>query len=414
MKKTSTLTGILFQREFLSVFIVIVNVLSWYFPLYLFLESALGESPNGSILLLLAFGGQFAAAIGFGILGTALVKKFPSTNAFLSFWMFVGIISSALMVTLETLNMTNFLLVTFLLGFSLGLGLPSSFEYFGNQSTVENRGLLAGFTLFASMLLTVLIGSLLSFTTFFVGALILAAWRGIGLVLFLLVRPKHDFRKENLTEVSYRTVLLDRSFLLYLLPWAMFCLINFIELPVESNLFKEDFAAFVQIAEFGIGGFVALLSGWFADSVGRKRIIIVGFIMLGIGYAVLGLFHLFTASWYLYIVINGIAWGIFLPMFYLVVWSELAGNRIKGKYYLIGLVPFLIASYAQILITPFAKGIEFSGAFSLASFFLFIAVLPLLYAPETMPQKQIELKRLRKFADEAKRAKEKYERKMKS
>ena len=86
-------------------------------------------------------------------------------------------------------------------------------------------------------------------------------------------------------------------------------------------------------------------------------------------------------------------------------------NRIKGKYYLIGLVPFLIASYAQIIITPFAELIEFSGAFSLASFFLFIAVLPLLYAPETMPQKHIELKRLRKFADDAKKAKEKYERK---
>ena len=326
MGKTSTLTSTLFQREFLSVFIVVVNVLSWYFPLYIFFESALGEFQNGLTLLLLAFGVQFAAAIGFGILGTALAKRFPSTNAFLSFWMFVGIISSAFMVTLETFNMANILLVSFLLGLALGLGLPSSFEYFGDQSTVENRGLLAGIIFLASMLFTFLIGLLLSFSTLFVGALILAAWRGIGLFLFLLARPKHDNRKENLTEVSYRAVLLDRSFLLYLLPWAMFCLINFIELPVENNLFGEDFAAFVPIAEFGIGGLVALLGGWFADSVGRKRIIIVGFIMLGIGYAVLGLFHWFTPSWYLYIIINGIAWGIFLPMFYLVVWSELAGT----------------------------------------------------------------------------------------
>jgi MFS family permease len=413
MGKTSTLKSALFQREFISVFIVVVNILSWYFPLYLFLESALGEFQNGPTLLLLAFGVQFAAAIGFGILGTALAKRFPSTNAFLSFWMFVGIIASAFMVTLETFNVTHILLVSFLLGFALGLGLPSSFEYFGDHSTVENRGLLAGITFLASMLFTFLIGLLLSFSTLFVGALILAAWRGIGLFLFLLARPKHDNRKENLTEVSYRAVLLDRSFLLYLIPWAMFCLINFIELPVENNLFGEDFAAFVPIAEFGIGGFVALLGGWFADSVGRKRIIIVGFIMLGIGYAVLGLFHGFTPSWYLYIIINGIAWGIFLPMFYLVIWSELAGNRIKGKYYLIGLVPFLIASYAQIIITPFAEGIEFSGAFSLASFFLFIAVLPLLYAPETLPEKKMELRRLRSFAEEAKKAKEKYESKMK-
>ena len=96
-------------------------------------------------------------------------------------------------------------------------------------------------------------------------------------------------------------------------------------------------------------------------------------------------------------------------MFYLVIWSELAGKRTKEKYYLFGVLPFLIASYIQVLFTPFAKEVPFSAAFSLASFFLFIAVLPLLYAPETMPEKKIELKRLRKFADEAKKAREKYE-----
>ncbi|MDH5690775.1 MAG: MFS transporter, partial [Candidatus Bathyarchaeota archaeon] len=305
------------------------------------------------------------------------------------------------------------LLVSFLLGISLGLGFPSCLAYFGDYSIEENRGRLAGITFFASSLCILFIGLLLSFSTLVVGALILAAWRGIGFLSFLLARSKQNYRKEKMIEVPYRAVLRDRPFLLYLLPWAMFCLINFLEIPVEINLFGEDFAEFMPIAEFGIGGFVALIGGWFADSVGRKRIIIVGFIMLGIGYAVLGLFHWFTPSWYLYIIVDGIAWGIFLPMFFLVIWSELAGNRVKGKYYLIGLVPFLIASYAQIFFAPYAKGIEVSAAFSLASFFLFIAVLPLLYAPETMPEKKMELKRLRKFADDAKKAKEKYERKMK-
>jgi hypothetical protein len=47
----------------------------------------------------------------------------------------------------------------------------------------------------------------------------------------------------------------------------------------------------------------------------------------------------------------------------------------------------------------------------LASFFLFVAVLPLIYAPETLPEKKMELRRLRSFAEEARKAKEKYERK---
>jgi MFS family permease len=309
--------------------------------------------------------------------------------------------------------MVYILLFSSLLGASLGLGFPSCLAYFGDHSTVENRGWLAGITFLASCLCMFFIGFILNFSTLVAGALILAAWRGIGLLVFLLVRPKEDHCKENLVEVSYRSVLFDRSLLLYLVPWTMFCLINFIEYPVLNLFFGKDFASLLTITEFGIGGFVALIGGWFADSVGRKRVVIFGFIMLGIGYAALGLFPpSFILSWYLYVIVDGIAWGIFSLMFYLVIWSELAGNRTKEKYYLLGVLPFLIASYIQILFTPYAKHIEISAAFSLASFFLFIAVLPLLYAPETMPQKKIELKRLRSFAEDAKKAREKYERKM--
>ncbi|MDH5780884.1 MAG: hypothetical protein OEZ29_09865, partial [Candidatus Bathyarchaeota archaeon] len=352
---------------------------------------------------------------GSAIVGTVLVKRFPSRDEFLSVWMFIGIIASASMVMLETFNMACILVVPFLLGISLGLGFPSCLAYFGDYSAEENRGRLAGITFFASCLCMFFIGLLLSFSTLVVGALILAAWRGIGLFLFRLTRSKQDYGKENVIEVSYRSVLLDRSFLLYLVPWIMFCLINFLERPVvtirASAFFGEDFASFVSIAEFGIGGFVALIGGWFADSVGRKRVVIFGFIMLGIGYAVLGLFPSIILSWYLYIILDGVSWGIFSLMFYMVIWSELAGNRIKDKYYLVGVLPFLISSYIQMLFTPYAKLIDISAAFSLASLFLFLAVFPILLAPETLPEKKIELKRLRRYMEKAKKVKEKHEEK---
>jgi len=411
MGKKTAITSALFQREFFSVLIVVVNAFSWYFPLYLLFQSVLENFQMDYTLLLTAFGVQFAAAIGSAIIGTTLVKKFSSRDTFLAVWMLIGIIASTLMVTLETFNMTYILLVSFLSGFSLGLGFPSCLAYFGDHTTIENRGLLAGITFFASGLCILFIGLIVSFSTLVAGALILAAWRGIGLLLFLLARSKQDYRKEKPIEAPYRAVLFDRSFLLYFVPWTMFCVVNFLGVPIEINLFGEDLGSLMPIAEYGIGGFIALIGGWFADTVGRKRIIIIGFIMLGIGFAMLGLFPGDALFWYLYIIVDGVAWGIFSLMFYLVIWSELAGKRTKEKYYLLGVLPFLIASYIQILFTPFAKGVPVSAAFSLASFFLFIAVLPLLYAPETMPQKQIELKRLKKFADDAKKAKEKYERK---
>jgi MFS family permease len=411
MERNAKVASALFQKDFFSVLIVVVFAFSWYFPLYLRFQKVVEHFQLDYTLLFAAFGIQFAAAILFAILGTTLVKRVKDRNTFLIGWMIVGVIASLSLILLEIANTQYILFVSFFVGSSLGVGFPSCLAYFGDHSTVENRGRLAGITFLASGLCILLVGLIVNFQSLISSALILAAWRATGLLLFIIVRPKQDFRKDA-TDVSYRTVFFDRDFLLYFVPWLMFCLVNFLEAPIVDISLGEDFTSFIPIAEYGIGAFVALIGGWFADSVGRKRVVMLGFIMLGIGYAVLGIFTDYVIAWYLYVLVDGVAWGIFSLMFYLVIWSELAGNRIKEKYCLIGLFPFLISSYMQILFTPYAGNIEISAAFSFASFFLFIAVLPLLYAPETMPEKKIELKRLKSFAEEAQKAKEKYDRKI--
>jgi len=60
------------------------------------------------------------------------------------------------------------------------------------------------------------------------------------------------------------------------------------------------------------------------------------------------------------------------------------------------------------LIKPFVGEIETVTAFSLASFFLFLAVLPLMYAPETLSEKKIREMELRSYTERAKKIKEKY------
>jgi F0F1-type ATP synthase membrane subunit b/b' len=46
--------------------------------------------------------------------------------------------------------------------------------------------------------------------------------------------------------------------------------------------------------------------------------------------------------------------------------------------------------------------------FSLAAFFLFLAVVPLMYAPETLPEKKVRERELRDYLEKAKKTKEKY------
>jgi len=408
MFKTPLVYYNVLKKDFLAVLVVVVNTFSWYIPLYVLFENMLLESQVEFSIQIMTLGVHYVGAIGFAFVGATLVKR-TKRNTLLSLWMLLGVIASATFVVLDINNVAYLLSVSFFLGVSVGVGLPFGLAYFGDNTCEENRGRLGGITFFVSGVSILLIGLLSSGSAFTTVALIFSVWRGLGLILFLLVRPKQEPEK-NKIEVSYRRAMIDKSFVLYLVPWIMFCLVNFLEHPIITNSFGAEFAVYMSIAEFGIGGFSALVGGWFADSVGRKRVIIFGFITLGIGFAILGLFSNILLLRYLYIVLDGIAWGgIFILMFYLVIWADLARNRSKEKYYLVGVLPFIVSGYIQVLFTPYAQSIPISVAFSLASFFLFLAVLPLLYAPETLSEKEIEKKRLQKYLEDVEKVKKKYE-----
>jgi hypothetical protein len=130
--------------------------------------------------------------------------------------------------------------------------------------------------------------------------------------------------------------------------------------------------------------------------------------MLGIGYAFLGLFPGNMISWYFYVVVDGVSLGVFALAFFIVIWGELAGDKNKEKYYLLGGMPYLVLSYLGIIVRPYVELMPVSSAFSLAALFLFLAVLPLMYAPETLSEKKMKDRELKKYIEKARKAKEKY------
>jgi len=410
MDRKSFLSNVLFQKEFLTAFILIVNAFSWYFPLYALFANTVNSLPLEYTFLLVIFGVHYVAVIGFAIIGIMVVNKLVSRSALLSLWMLIGIIASVLMITLEGGNRVNLFLAASVLGISLGLGFPSCLAFFADYGVVEYRGRLGGLIYCIAGLGIFFFGLLTVIFTLIVSVTILALWRGIGLIFFTLLKPKREATKKEV-DVSYRTILGERSVTLYLFPWIMFGLINYLGGPIQRNLFGIDFLYIQQIVEFGVGSVVALVGGLLSDIVGRKRVVIFGYVMLGIGYAVLGLFPNILFSRYFYIAMDGVAWGIFALMFFLIIWGELAGNRVKEKYYFLGVLPFLISSYAEVVVAPYVGLIPASASFSLASFFLFLAVLPLMYAPETLPEKKMEIRRLKGYIEQAKKFTEKYTKK---
>jgi MFS family permease len=234
----------------------------------------------------------------------------------------------------------------------------------------------------------------------------ITVWRVIGLILFFFTFK--DKKVENAQKVpTYAFVLGERELVLYLLPWIMFCLVNWMEAPLLENFFGGLYGL-IGFVEVVIAGLFALVGGIIADFAGRKRVIIMGFIILGVEYAVLSLLSGMPVSWYIYTAFDGIAWGMFASVFFMTLWGDLAGDYEKEKYYVLGGLPYLLAGFLSILVKPYVGVIPLGTAFSLASFFLFLAVVPLMYAPETLPEKRIREREMKEYIDKAKKEKEKY------
>jgi len=291
------------------------------------------------------------------------------------------------------------------LGVSLGLGMPTCMSYYTDCVPVENRGRIGGITILLTGLGTFAFGVAPIDDNFLIG-IILAVWRLLSLVVFLSVKSFQTM-KSTKDFSSYKFILNQQSFILYFTPWVMFSLVNYLAVPFQLN--PQYAPSDLTLIQTGFQGIFAVLGGFFLDSVGRKRIAIAGFAMLGLGTAVLGL----TSDpliLYFNAAIDGIAWGFLLVLFILTLWGDLSYSSSSDKYYALGVLPFFASRFLELTVGPYIVDSIKSSAtlFSLTAFFLFLAVLPLVYAPETLPEKHIKERELKSYIEKAQKAKEKY------
>jgi MFS family permease len=390
-------------NKFISAFILVVNSFSWYSFMSVVFTSVVDNLQIALAETLSLFGVFYAGIAVSAITGHYLFRK--SRNSLLLLWMFLGVIASMLFNLIEIGIYSVALAVSLFQGISIGLGLPSALAYFADLTRFETRGRLGGITYGVSAIAMFVLLYSWSLLGSAVSLFVLPIWRGLGLVLFMFFMRGVKFENSQSTP-SNSSILGDRRLILYLIPWIMFCLVNWIEAPIVENIFG-DFYSFVISAEFAVSAIFALIGGIFADLVGRKRGIIAGFILLGTEYAVLSLVPEMLFSHYLYLILDGVSWGMFSVVFFMVLWGDLAENNRKEKYYVIGGLPYLLSNFLSVLVKPYIESINVSTAFSVASFFLFLAVLPLVYAPETLPEKKIKERELKNYIEKAQKEVEK-------
>jgi MFS family permease len=388
--------------------VILFNTFTWFYTIRVVINSNL-QDPNNIIFFAIF---DFTVIIS-GIIGALFAKKIKRTYI-ICFWLVLGVITSLLIAFLNVNLTENMALIAFLFGCSFGFGMPAGLAYFADCTIFENRGRSSGLLFAASNLGGFLLLVLLQENW---SAVLVASsiWRTLGLGLLFLLKPK-NIEREVEDQPSFQLILHNRTFILFFVPWLLFCLVDNLEKPYGFALAKvfgaTEFIAFDEAFEPLLGTLFAFISGFVMDIIGRKKVITYGFISLGVAFAVLSIGPTIQAFWYVTSAIDGIAWGVFYVTFVLVLWGDLSSpNTIRERYFALGSIPFFLAEFLGKVIYPFAQGVpkeNIYAAFPLASFFLFLAVLPLMYAPETLPEKKIKDRELKQYIDKAKKTKEKY------
>jgi len=384
------------KKNFAAIFILLFNTLSWYYMVW----EVLFRNYENVTLMWIGFDVLTVISMIFAVI---FLRK-SDTSKFLFCWICFGVFSSLLFMLFKDYAVYT-PLISSLLGISVGLGVPYSLSAFANLIDIKNRGLAAGIILLLTMIVIPL--TVIIMTSKFFGDstdfLLLAVWRGGGLTIFIF-KPKLETQEKKST---FKSVLQDRSFVLYCIPWLMFLFVNQFESMLLKPFFESHFGQPTPKIGPIVGALFSLIGGFFADTTGRRRVVIYGFASLGFAYAILSFSPEWLVSWYFFFLMNGAAWGIIFACFTLILWGDLSQNGDKEKYYTIGNMPFFLTDLLRLPSFPFAY-LPPTTSFSLASLFLFVAVLPLMFAPETLPEKKLRERELKKYIEKAKKIKEKY------
>lgn len=383
-----------------SIFLVF-NSFVWYIFTYIIFGEIINlRTPQFEIGLYSIYYISVATA---AISGAKIFPRFRVKS--LMVWILFGAISTSLLffITAESFLISG--LIASVFGISVGVGLPSCLSFFAGITKIENRSFVGGiiwslvgvFVLGFAFLFTILQHEML---------ILLIVWRILGVFIFKILNQ--NYKKEEVQETpSYFELLKDKRILLYLFPWIMFSIINFAEAPMIEVAIGEGYVV-LQLITWFIVGIFAIIGGYIADIVGRRRVIIAGFVMLGIEYATMSIFYEQVFAGYLFMVLDGVSWGLLFSVFFMSLWGDLGQNHIKEKYYVLGGLPYLLSNFLYVLIKPIASTNDMSTAFTIASFFLFLAILPLIYTTETLPEKKIKERELKNYLDNAQKIRDKY------
>jgi MFS family permease len=386
------------SRSFLLLFSLMLNSIIWFY-----LAVYVGFLTPTPIPFATSLSWLFHIAVLISMLIGAIIAERVDRMRFLLLWIILGVISSLFPIILPKFGKYEVALLLAFWGFAFGIGFPSCLALIPSLIRIEKRGRINGVIFCSAYFLLFLFFIAIKDLSFFSHSLVLAGWRSLALPPFLIHTDTEA--ASQLKPVSYFSILRRKTFFFYFIPWLAFCIINYFESKVLAG---EEFLGgplnvLIGAIEFTLGAFFCLLSGWLMDLRGRRGTIIIGLVMLGLGYAILSFFQLNSIVLAFYVITDSIAFGIFTVAFISVVWGDISNGERGERFYALGTTPIPAAMALSTFLSPLLESVSKSTAFSLASFFLFLSVIPIFFAPELLPEKVVKERELRKYVEEVKK-----------
>ena len=287
-------------------------------------------------------------------------------------------------------------IISFGLGASMGLGLPSSIAFVADSTKVEARARVSGIIILGTFVLAFIVIAIIEMLSLLVLEIILllALTRAISIVA---LAPGKYYGEETTGGKVHLRSGAYRDLFLYLIPWMMFCVAAGLAwnlLPAEIDTSVGTMVRYLFIAVFGF------VSGIAADRFGRKKPIIFGLIVLGVSFAMLGFLGMTHTIINIYLAISGIAWGSFFVVFQTIP-GDLSVIGLREKFYGMGyILPISILFGLSAVPVPkiFPLGSE-SSLSQIMSFILFLSIIPILFAKETLPEPKVRERRLKEHME---------------
>ncbi len=403
-----TKDSILSLRQLVVVTFLISGTLAWFFLIQTDIDQIFFSLAKDQIWADISKDLFFGVGVFSAIVGSLLTKKI-NRNKLLTAWITLGIIATITLVFSQGILLC--VISSILLGLSLGLGLPSSLAFLADSMSIEKRGRVAGITIlvtFVMAFLTMAVVTILELEL--LPQLILFTFvRSVSFLALLLGtnQMENGEPKQGLVRNAYT------EFLYYLIPWIMFVVaassasnvitaftVNDVALQAQAYESAVDLGNVIRYALIAIFG---ILSGIIIDRVGRKQTIIIGLITLGIGFALLGFLLLSETVIIAYYIASGIAWGFFLTV-YLVVPGDLSISGSREIFYALGTIGPLIILFSFSVIdttwlTNLIKTITPTSFSQILSTILFISIIPVMRAKETLTEGRKQKRRMREHIE---------------